>query len=235
MDVIAVIDVRHGVAVRAVAGDRANYRPLASPFSASSDPRAVAQGLMALHPFAVIYVADLDGIEGRGADTTLLKLLAADHPGAEVWADQGAKSADEIAAALACPGVSAVIGSETGAGPEELAALKGRFGDRVILSLDFRGDGFVGDPALLANPACWPKRVIAMTLARVGRGAGPDLMRIGDLKRRSPASVVYAAGGVRNRADLVSARSAGASGALIASALHAQTLTAGELHEITGR
>jgi uncharacterized protein related to proFAR isomerase len=243
-DVIPVIDVRYGVAVRAVAGDRANYKPLSSPLVPGPEPCAVARGLMAFHPFPVIYIADLDGVEGRGANLGLLSKLAGIAGGGStrpalgtpvVWADTGACTMSDVVALLEIPLVCAVVGSETGIGAADLAKLKARFGDRMMLSLDFRGDRFVGDPAVLADPTFWPKRVIAMTLASVGRGAGPDLNTISDLKRRSPVSEIYAAGGIRNRADLGAAQSAGATGALIASALHAQTLTAGDLVEITGR
>ena len=71
MDIIPVIDVRHGVAVRAVAGDRACYRPLETPLAASADPLDVARGYLSLYPFRSLYVADLDGIEGRGRNEAL--------------------------------------------------------------------------------------------------------------------------------------------------------------------
>ena len=44
MDVIPVIDVRHGLAVAAVRGQRADYRPLVTPLAAGSDPADVARG-----------------------------------------------------------------------------------------------------------------------------------------------------------------------------------------------
>ena len=46
---------------------------------------------------------------------------------------------------------------------------------RVLLSLDFRGEGFRGPGDILDDAALWPRRVIVMTLARVGAAAGPDL------------------------------------------------------------
>ena len=45
---------------------------------------------------------------------------------------------------------------------------------------------------------------------------------------------IYAAGGVRDRADIVALRAAGAAGVLVATALHAGTLKAGDLNEIAG-
>jgi phosphoribosylformimino-5-aminoimidazole carboxamide ribotide isomerase len=67
-----------------------------------------------------------------------------------------------------------------------------------------------------------------MTLARVGAGRGPD---IGVLERlvAQGACEVFAAGGVRDGADLVAASRAGARGALVATALHDGRLDAAAL------
>ncbi len=118
---------------------------------------------------------------------------------------------------------------------EDLAALRRLPADRYVLSLDFFGDRFAGPEELLADAACWPDRIIVMTLARVGSGAGPDLARVADIVARAGAGSVYAAGGVRDRADVEALREAGAAGVLVASALHAQKITAGDLKEIAGR
>ena len=235
-DVIPVIDVRHGVAVRAVAGERANYKPLVSPLSPGSDPLEVAAGLMALHPFPVIYLADLDSIEGRrGGSIDLADKILAVRPSFELWADCGCREKVGVAAFLTLEHVRVIIGSETGITRAELSALTARFGEEIILSLDFQRDRFAGDRALLDDPACWPSRVIAMTLASVGTGQGPDLARLREIKSRAGTRLVYAAGGVRNRADLDAVRKLGASGALVSSALHAGTITADDLIEVTGR
>lgn len=90
-----------------------------------------------------------------------------------MWVDNGAATAAAVAALLAIPGTIAVIGSETLRDPAELAAAARASPDRVALSLDFRGEAFVGLPELLARPEAWPRRVIVMTLARVGSGEGP--------------------------------------------------------------
>ena len=66
MEVIPVIDVAHGEVVRAVKGERSAYRPIETPLSSSSEPAELARGLAKLFPFRTLYVADLDGIEGRG-------------------------------------------------------------------------------------------------------------------------------------------------------------------------
>ena len=73
-----------------------------------------------------------------------------------------------------------------------------------------------------------------MSLAYVGSDAGPDLATIAGIEARAGARKVYAAGGVRNAADLVTAWKAGAAGALVATALHAGKIKAGDLEEIAG-
>ena len=96
-----------------------------------------------------------------------------------------------------------------------------------MLSLDFRGEAFQGPPELLADPGLWPKRVIAMTLARVGSGAGPDFERLAALRAAAPELELYAAGGVRDIRDIEILARAGMRGALVSTSLHDGRLTAG--------
>ena len=133
-NVIPVLDVRHGVAVRAVAGDRANYQPLVTPLTDSADPVAVAQGYQRLYPFPSLYVADLDGIEGRGANTAMLAMLLAQIPGLEIWADNGSADFAGVSSVLENSQITAVIGTESRLEGSELRRLTGLFGDRKVSS-----------------------------------------------------------------------------------------------------
>ena len=107
-----------------------------------------------------------------------------------------------------------------------LAALRDE--ERVVLSLDFAGERFLGPPAILAAPQLWPARAIVMTLGRVGADAGPDFERLASL-RRPGGSALYAAGGVRGPDDLAALARAGVKGALVASALHDGRLTGADV------
>lgn len=226
MQVIPVIDIRNGFAVRAVAGQRESYAPLLTPLAATSDPLDVARGLMSLHAFPALYVADLDAIEGRGGNRALLAALARAVAPARLWLDAGFARHDGAADA-AGENVDRVFGSESLAGAQAAGAM--RHDPRAILSLDFSASGFMGDPRLLAEAALWPERVIVMTLARVGAKQGPDLERIRNIAARAGARRVHAAGGVRDADDLARLEQAGAVGALVATALHEGRLTAGDL------
>ena len=71
-----------------------------------------------------------------------------------------------------------------------------------------------------------------MTLARVGSGAGPDLARFAAIRSVAGGRELYAAGGVRDAADLSALKRAGAAGALIATALHDGRLGRADLEAI---
>lgn len=219
MQIIPVLDIMGGQVVRGMMGDRANYRPIETPLSASPEPLSVARGLLSLGDFQSLYIADLDAISGRPSNASTLQALGSAFPGLELWVDAGVRDLAEVEVVLAMPGVVAVVGSESVGGAQVLERLRGN--ERVILSLDYRGDAFLGPPELEHRPDLWPSRVIAMTLAKVGSGAGPDLTRLREIGARAgEGRGVFAAGGVRDPADLATLKQAGIAGALVASALH---------------
>lgn len=235
MDVIPVIDVAHGKVVRALKGERSGYRPIETPLSTSADPADVARGLGLLFPFRKLYLADLDGIEGRGRNTHVVPQLSQVLPHAEIWIDAGTSSRSAARSVLAAPVATLVVGTEsieTVRGWQDIAA---EAPQRTILSLDFRHDEFMGPDAMFADASLWPTRVIVMTLDRVGANDGPDIKRLEDVVSRAKGRRVYAAGGVRDRGDLDAIRRIGVGGALVASSLHSGKISADDLREIAGR
>jgi phosphoribosylformimino-5-aminoimidazole carboxamide ribotide isomerase len=229
MEIIPVIDLQRGRVVRAKLGRRAEYRPIDSPLSPTSDPIDVTRGLLSLHPFRTLYVADLDGIESNGDNDAEIARLRAAFPDVSLWVDNGVNEFDAARRWLATGRGNLVAGSESQRDLELLRALSRD--PRVVLSLDFRGEAFQGPPALLADPDLWPERVIAMTLARVGSGAGPDLDRLAALRAEAPNRKLFAAGGVRDLGDLERLARTGIAGALVASSLHDGRLTRSDIIE----
>jgi phosphoribosylformimino-5-aminoimidazole carboxamide ribotide isomerase len=218
MEIIPVLDLKGGVVVRARMGERHHYAPIATPLAATSDPLDVASGLLAVHPFATLYVADLDAIEGRGDNGAALRQIRLGCPSVSLWVDNGIADAAAAARWLNVGIGSLVLGSETQSDASLVRSLRGD--DRIILSLDFRGAAFLGPSDILDTPSAWPTKVIAMTLARVGSGTGPDVDRLAAIRRIAPGRRIYAAGGVRDAADLAALAHAGIAGALVATALH---------------
>jgi len=94
MNLIPVIDLMQGQVVRAVRGNRQAYRPIESPLCHSSDPVAVA-GILCRHcATRRLYVADLDALSGRPAQSEVLRTLLQAMPGLELWLDAGFANAD---------------------------------------------------------------------------------------------------------------------------------------------
>jgi phosphoribosylformimino-5-aminoimidazole carboxamide ribotide isomerase len=230
LEAIPVIDLMGGAVVRAQVGDRASYRPLESPLSPTSDPVAVVCGLLTIYPFSTLYVADLDAIERHGDNFPALRRIRAEFPALQMWVDNGAADLAALDALIGADLGIPVIGSESQRDSKLVAQHRGS--RRIVLSLDFRGDAFQGPGEILAEPALWPRRIIVMTLARVGSGAGPDLARLAEIRAIASGCEIYAAGGVRDDADLSALKAAGASGALISTALHEGRIVGTDLKTI---
>jgi HisA/HisF family protein len=227
MEVIPVLDLKGGVVVHARMGMRSEYRPIDTPLSPSSKPTDVARGLLSIHPFTSFYIADLDAIERRGDNNAALVELKKAFPNLVFWVDNGVADLESakrwLGAGLGC----LVVGSETQRNGELICHFQQD--ERVVLSLDFRGDAFMGPAALFGEADAWPSRVIVMTLARVGSAVGPDVARLAVIKAKAPGKRIYAAGGVRGADDLAALEKAGISGALVATCLHNGELTGAQI------
>lgn len=220
-EVIPVIDLRHGVVVRARAGDRASYAPIVTPLAKGSEPADIARGLIAATGATTLYVADLDAImDGTAPDLASLQRIAAACAGVTLWVDAGFSRMEGVASFLDEGLGRPVIGSES----QEDATLVAALGDRAVFSLDTRGDEVLGPAALHTDWQSWPSQVIVMTLGRVGAGTGPDLAKLERLVSADSRRRFYAAGGVRGQDDIDALKQIGVAGALVASAIHDRTI-----------
>jgi HisA/HisF family protein len=227
MDVIPVLDLKDGVVVHARMGRRDQYQPIETPLAPTSKPADVARGLLSIYPFKTLYIADLDAIERRGSNDAALRHLKTEFPGLTFWIDNGVADLTRAQGWLDAELGHLVLGSETQA--DDALVRYFSTDERVILSLDYHGDAFAGPAALLGDADAWPSSIIVMTLARVGSASGPDMDRLAAIKRSVPGKRVYAAGGVRDAADLAALSHAGITGALVATSLHDGKLTGAQI------
>lgn len=239
MKVIPVIDVLNGKVVHAVKGMRKEYRPIQSILTKSVQPSEVAKAFRSLG-FSDLYVADLDAIVDCSLNFEYLKKIA-DEIGLKLMVDAGVTSI-ERARKLLDSGVSKlIVGTETLQNKNFVADAVRLFGnDHVVVSLDLKGDkilvklGFDGctDPICLLQDfkEMGVSQVIVLDLLRVGSGEGVNV----EFLKKVIAEVgvdVYVGGGVRDIGDLVELKNLGASGALVASALHTGKITIEQLKQ----
>jgi phosphoribosylformimino-5-aminoimidazole carboxamide ribotide isomerase len=230
MQIIPVIDILGGTAVRAVRGERSRYRPLESQLCQGSDPVDAARALLDYCGANVLYIADLDGIMHGAPQRDLLDRIASALPGVELWLDAGFAD-PRAASALLAPlherdaarqaTITPVFGSES-LRPGAMAHLPAE----ALLSLDRRHDTLLGDPHCWSDASHWPARLIVMTLERVGSFDGPALDTIAEVRERAGQRQIIGAGGIRNADDLQAASASGANAWLVASALHDRRIPA---------
>jgi HisA/HisF family protein len=240
--VIPVIDLKGGAAVHAVRGRRERYRPLRSGLVPGSDPLRVARAFRHELELDELYVADLDAIAGGPLHRDALAALARD---ARLIVDAGVTDAAAVRALSKLGAARVVVGTETLADPAALARLRAELPDaRLVLSLDLRGERVVSRAAGLRRLGAADalallvqsgvREVVVLDLARVGSGAGPDVALVRELCARFPDLELLAGGGVRHLADLRALADAGATGALVATALHGGAIGAEELKALAG-
>jgi len=232
--IIPALDLKGGAVVHARGGARPGYRPIETPLGTADDPVALARALLAVTGSAMLYIADLDAIEGVGNHFHVCRELASALPHSELWIDAGFTNVTDCAFWLPL-GATLVIGSESLSFAEDWQELRASFGESLVLSLDYGAEGQRGPSTLFAEPAHWPERIIAMSLDRVGTGTGPDVERLRSVVEQAASRSVYASGGMRNIGDLEAIAEAGAGGALIATALHRGAVTQKEIAAFEGR
>ncbi|RLG52475.1 MAG: hypothetical protein DRN96_02560 [Thermoproteota archaeon] len=224
MRVIGVIDMMGGVAVRAIRGERERYRPVECKLCRGSRPIDIAEGYRRVYKVSELYVADLDAIMERGSNLDAIKPLV--EAGFSVMVDAGVRSIEE-AEELVEAGCRVILATETAdlSQIEEMGETLGW--RRVTISLDFKG-GRLLSKGSLRGLSCREaaeairhlpaSEVIVLELSRVGTLTGPPT----DLVKAASAALkaqVLAGGGIRGLEDLRELKKAGASGALMATAL----------------
>jgi phosphoribosylformimino-5-aminoimidazole carboxamide ribotide isomerase len=240
MRVIPVIDLKGGVAVHAIRGERERYRPLRSRIAEGSDPARLTSAVRERFGVDELYVADLDAIGGGPGSADVVAALAGE---ARVMVDAGTVAAAAVARLFELGVARVVIGTESLPGAESFRRLRAELPEApLVLSLDVRGGRLISpDPALSGIAAgdalarfeeAGVREAIVLDLARVGSGEGPDVRLLGDLHTRVPDVDLLEGGGVRDAADLRALAGAGASGALLATALHDGAIGADELRAL---
>lgn len=244
MRVIPVIDLKDGLVVRGIAGQRSRYRPVVSVLAADPCPRSVATAFAKTLGLDEVYVADLDAIAGGEPAWAAYEQIAG--AGLRLWVDAGIGEvgrAQQLArwAATLVPSAGLVVGLESVQDPQRLPSLHAALGkDGGLFSLDLHHGGPLtcspawhqATPRQIADAAVAAgfRRLLVLDLAAVGVDQGPASVELcRELRGAYPHLELVTGGGVRGRADLQRLADSGCDAVLVASALHDGRLTAADL------
>lgn len=245
--VIAALDLRGGLVVQAKAGNRERYVPVDSVLTSSASPVAIMEALVTRLGIRDFYLADLDAIGGKWpGNLDVLEEIRHNSILATVsiMIDAGLSSTAAARAVLERGADTAVVGTETLDRVEDLEDILQVCGThRVAVSVDLRGTQVVSrcpalhgrapDEVLVEIQPRGAQTFILLDMGRVGTGLGVEEQTVlGCLRALAPGGKLLVGGGVRTVRDLLWLRSAGAAGAIVATALHRAAITATDLAEL---
>jgi len=228
--VIPAIDLLGGRTVRLLRGD---YDAVTTY---DADPVEVARGFAAAGARR-IHTVDLDAARGKGDNREVLEAII-DAVEVEVEVGGGVRSAGAVEALLTAGAAYVVVGTVAAERPGEVGAWAQRWPGRLYVGVDAR-DGIVAThgwersegrlvaEVIRAFEDCPVAGFIFTEISRDGalEGAATDALAAFVASTSHP---VILSGGVTVATDLVAARAAGASGAIVGRALYEGRLTVAE-------
>jgi phosphoribosylformimino-5-aminoimidazole carboxamide ribotide isomerase len=229
MMVLPAVDLLEGRVVRLRQGD---YRQ-ATVYG--EDPVEVARRWRA-EGAEWLHVVDLDGARGgRPRHLAVVARIAAE--GVRVQFGGGLRREEDLLRAFEAGVARAVLGTAALRDLRWLEQMTARFGDRIAVALDVRGDRVVvkgwqeeaGLPFRRAAARCLEagaRRLVVTDVGADGMLLGPNL----DLFREAMdlGVPVLVSGGIRNLEDLRAVRRLGVEGAIVGRALYEGTLSVSE-------
>jgi phosphoribosylformimino-5-aminoimidazole carboxamide ribotide isomerase len=230
-EMLGVVDLRGGLAVRARGGRRDTYLPIDKVAGESippGDATALKRQYLDRFGLSALYVADLDAIEHHTPQHAIVRSIAAGE--ATVWLDAAIASLDDARLALACGASRLIVGLETLPSFEVLESIGRAVGrERVVFSLDLRDGQPISTTPELAQQSpedlaaraadAGVSAMLMLDLARVGSRSGVDLELLARIRSSVSTIPLYAGGGVRSIGDVEQLRQVGCDGALVATAL----------------
>lgn len=209
MKLFFVMDIKKGEVVAAKGGEREKYRPIGdvSHITKTSAPLTLLEEVKPKY----LYVADLDRIEGRGDNITLINLMA--EKVSELIADCGFRCFEELEGLKFTP----VVGTET----FDIT----RLNKRCYVSLDFK-DEFLDASKKFSS---WQKAVEFLNTLDIFGVIVLPLRNVGSLSANFDLAAkvlelsdhpVMLGGGISDVKDLEIAKDLGLDGVLLATAVH---------------
>lgn len=230
MRIIPVMDLMDGKVVHATAGRREEYEPVESQIADSPDPLSVASAFQKLG-LEELYIADLNAIRSNGDNLNSIdRLTSCTHM--EVMVDGGFRSAADVDPYV-LKGISKpVLATETLESYEEIDKTRNNFGIPLVASIDMKERKVVArTPRMsLSFPELVQKfsekrvaEILLLSLNRVGTSTGPAEKILAEALELTTVPLLVG-GGISTVEDILRLEEVGASGVLLATALHEETV-----------
>jgi len=211
MELVLAMDLKDGLVVHGERGDRANYRPLTWGASPIADPEGFIRHI---RPHS-IYIADLDRITGAGSHDEII--TRCNNFVRHCYADRGCRGPEDL---LTLDHFENVIGTETAG---DISRYHSGY-----LSIDMKNGKVI--PAG-RNPVAYLRSInelsfdgcILLDISGVGTLKGLDPERLMQMRGTFMGKLLWG-GGVASADDLELLKNSGFDGAIIATALHNNTI-----------
>ncbi len=216
------------------------YRPIRSALLQGTDPLALLRAYRTTLQSTAAYVADLDAIMALGDNLAIIAEMAASEPQLELLVDAGIRRGDDARRLLESGAKKVIIASESLASLTAASGLLADVGsERAVFSIDLRNRSVIWqeesieskDPfeiAALLMPLGFHEAIL-LEMERIGTGGGADTGFLASIAKGAPGMKFIVGGGIRTGEDLLRLKRAGASGVLLATALHDRTITREDL------
>ena len=207
MVLLPAIDLVDGKATRLTEGKAGTEKVYGEPAQVAAE--FLAAGARWLH------LVDLDAAFGRGSNADLVESLVRSYPDLKFEVSGGLRDDDSLCRMLDAGAARVNLGTAAIENPQWCATVIERFGQRIAIGLDVRGErvygrGWVSEGPLLDQivrdlDALGCARYVVTDVSKDGTLTGPNLELLAQVCQSSPAKVV-ASGGVRALSDLQALR-----------------------------
>lgn len=236
---VGVIDLKHGRAVHAVAGNRDQYAAVSISTTSSGcspldgDAISLAKRYRELG-LTSLYIADLDAIETQSLQMARIRQILTLRLGFRtIMVDIGWTGKEDsltrsaiFALAEEFSMLRIVAATESATSLDAIGTLTDSISAaRIVLSLDYRGGRLISE---VADETTWIETaqqwgiggVLVLDLQAVGTSAGVATAEICQrVKRRNPKTAILSGGGIRSADDVRQLIHAGCDSCLVATAL----------------
>lgn len=238
LELLPAVDVADGKAVRLTQGEAGTETNYGNPVDAALD--WIEQGAEWVH------LVDLDAAFGRGNNAAILRKVIRQSKGVNIELSGGIRDDASLEAALGLGAKRINLGTAALENPEWTRSVIARYGERIAVGLDVRGEtlaarGWTEDGGniwdvmeRLEKVGC--ARYVVTDVTKDGTLRGPNLELLKQVLERTHRPVV-ASGGVSSLDDLAALRELvplGLEGAIVGKALYAGAFTLAAALDVAG-